>query len=238
MQVKKNNEIIKTKNKFYLVSTPIGNLEDISFRAIDTFRKVDFILCEDTRVTIRLLQKYEIKTVLKSYRQNQKESDLNWLKIKLLENKNIALACDAGTPGISDPSSDIVRMIRENDLAEIIAIPGASALATALTLSGWKTNPSLFTGFLSVKSGARKRYLSELKNFEGVIVIYESVYRVKKLIYEIKEILSERNILICRELTKLFEEKILIKSDDSEWKEKIENIKLKGEFTIVLSPLF
>ncbi len=221
---------------FYIVSTPIGNLEDITLRAIEVLRKVDFILCEDTRVTSRLLQKYEIRNSLKSYRQNQRHQDLAWLEEQLAQNKNIAFVSDAGTPGISDPCADLVRLIREKNLTNITVVPGPSALATALALSGWKSNPTLFTGFLSIKAGARQRYLKSLENFEGMIILYESVHRIKKLILEIKNILPNRHILICRELTKMYEEVILIHSKDPYFETKLEKLKLKGEFTLVLSP--
>ena len=224
----------------YIVATPIGNLDDITFRAVSVLKAVDYILSEDTRTTLKLLRHFEIKTRLKSYRQHQKESDISWALQNLKQGKSIALVSEAGTPGISDPASDLVRKARENHFDCITPIPGPSSLAAALSVCGWKTNPALFTGFLSPKKSKRKKSLEEYHLFSGVIVIYESVHRVQSLLDELRGIFPNRDIFIAREISKFYEEFILIQSEDSSkeicTESRLKNIVRKGEFTVVLSP--
>ena len=226
------------KRSLYVIGTPIGNLEDISLRALHVLRQVDWILCEDTRQTVKLLQRYGIpKKSLKSYRTAHKQRDMAWLCQKLEANCSVALCSDSGTPGISDPGADLVRTIREKNIAKLIAVPGPSALATALSLSGWQTNPSLFTGFLSTRQGRRRRALEELVSFSGTIVIYESVHRLKKLLNEIKEIFHDRDLLIAREMTKYHEEFLLFKAKErANWEAQLAKMVCKGEFTLLIAP--
>ena len=229
------------KGSLYILGTPIGNLADISLRALHVLSQVDWILCEDTRQTMKLLRKYSPligeKKALKSYRIAHKEKDLAWLCQKLEENSSIAFCSDAGTPGISDPGADLVRRAREKNLGKVIPVPGPSALSLALSLSGWQSNPSLFTGFLSTAPGRRRKALRELSDFSGLIVIYESVHRIKKLMGEMKEIFYGRDILIAREMTKVHEEFLLFKTTESaSWEGKLANMPCKGEFTVLVAP--
>lgn len=223
----------------YIVATPIGNLEDISIRSLRILSQVDWIVCEDTRRTSKILQKYAIHNKsLKSYRQHQKQKDLDWVYQKLSCNCTLALTSEAGTPGISDPGADIVREVRARQLAKIVPIPGPSALATALSVSGWQTNPTIFTGFLSMRKSRRVNALKELNDFHGAIVLYESVHRLKKIIMEIKENIPHRDLLLTREMSKYYEEFILFRGDiPMTWEEKLKGLKLKGEFTLVIAPL-
>ncbi len=229
------------KTTLYVVATPIGNLEDITLRALRTLKEVDFILSEDTRTSSKLLQKYQIKTPLKSYRQNQKQRDIGWACQKLASGHNIALISEAGTPGISDPGADLIREVRHMSLAAIIPIPGPSALGAALSVCGWQTNPCLFAGFLSPRRGRRQAFLQDTQSFTGVIVIYESVYRIKTLLQELRDIFGEsRDILVAREISKIHEEWILlpaaISDSQANWQKQLDSLVLKGEFTILIGP--
>ncbi|MCS7204832.1 MAG: 16S rRNA (cytidine(1402)-2'-O)-methyltransferase [Leptospiraceae bacterium] len=221
------------KPGLYIISTPIGNLKDITLRALETLQECDVVLAEDTRKAKILFQTYKIDSPLKSFRIHQIRSDIEFAKNKLTEKKAVGFITDAGTPGISDPVSHLVRFVREN-LPEvpIIPIPGPSALSTILSVSGWQTNPTLFLGFLSSKKTRRKQTLLEYKAFEGCIVIFESVHRVFELLEEVREVFPEREILIGREMTKKFENFYLFppyQLDKS-------MIPPKGEFTILIAP--
>ena len=225
----------------YIVATPIGNLADITLRALEVLKEVDFIVSEDTRTAQKLLQKYAIKTPLKSYRQHQKNSDIRWVQKKFDENDSaqIAFISEAGTPGISDPGSDLVRTLRQEGKVNIIPIPGACAITAAVSVCGWQSNPYVFTGFLSLRKGRRKKFLESLLHFSGVIVIYESRYRIRKLLEELQEIFPMRDILLAREISKLYEEFIYIKADESdkEREEQMKQLTWKGEFCVLLAPL-
>lgn len=220
----------------YIVATPIGNLEDISLRALRVLAGVDLLLAEDTRTTSRLLHHYGLKTPLKSYRVHRQQEDNEAALRALQSQQRLALVSDAGTPGLSDPGSSLVRMVR--DLlpdCPLVPIPGPSALTAALSASGWQTNPTLFTGFLSHKGGPRRRFLEQWRDFDGVLALYESVHRVQALLRESMELLPEREILVFRELTKRFE-------DIGRWQpgqppeRLLANLELRGEFTILLGP--
>ena len=228
-----------SKPNLYIVATPIGNLEDISIRGLNILKEVDTIVSEDTRTTLKLLRKYNIATPLKSYRKHNKRQDLDWVKKKLSSGYCIAFTSEAGTPSISDPGADLVREIRQSDLAKIIAIPGPSAITAALSICGWQTNPTFFTGFLSLRQGRRLSLLKDLQtHFSGAIVIYESVHRIKGLLGEIKTIFPNRKLLIARELTKLHEETLLLSTGEAaNWDQQLKNLVTKGEFTIVISPV-
>jgi 16S rRNA (cytidine1402-2'-O)-methyltransferase len=188
--------------KLYIVATPIGNLGDITLRAIETLKSADFILCEDTRVTQKLLNHYEIKTKTISYHQHSTERKINEIKKLLDEGNNLALVTDAGTPGISDPGNMLIRSLTDT---EVTPIPGASAVITALSVSGFPTDKFVFLGFPPHKKG-RKKFFEELKNHKFTIAFYESNHRIKKCLGELQENLNpEIKICICRELTKKFE---------------------------------
>ncbi|XTB06791.1 16S rRNA (cytidine(1402)-2'-O)-methyltransferase [Treponema denticola] len=216
-----------------MVATPIGNLKDISFRALETFQEADFIACEDTRHTLGLLTHYEISKPLISCRAVN-EAAASEKIVKLLdEGKKIAYASDAGTPAISDPGSILVRTAREAGHT-IIPIPGASAFGAIMSVAGTYDKTVVFEGFLSPKAGKRKRRLQELFNFGAGFVLYESPYRIVKLLADIAEIDSSRELIVGRELTKLHEE--IIKGPASEVLQNFEKrLSIKGEFSVFVT---
>ena len=229
---------IKSETGLFIVATPIGNLEDITLRAIRILKECDCILSEDTRKTSILLKHYEIATPQKSYRIHRIEEDTQHALELLKQGKKLALCTDAGTPGISDPGSYLVRAVRKNlpDIA-IIPIPGASALTAAVSISGFQANPSLFLGFLSPKPGKRRKILTENLNFNGCMIIFESVHRIRRLIQDIIEIFPDRDIFIAREITKFYEEALYIPADDENRNNLPSLVKEKGEFVVVIGPV-
>lgn len=216
-----------------MVATPIGNLKDISFRALETFQEADFIACEDTRHTLGLLTHYEISKPLISCRAVN-EAAASEKIVKLLdEGKKIAYASDAGTPAISDPGSILVRTAREAGHT-IVPIPGASAFGAIMSIAGTYDKTVVFEGFLSPKAGKRKRRLQELFDFGAGFVLYESPYRIVKLLADIAEIDSSRELIVGRELTKLHEE--IIKGPASEVLQNFEKRpSIKGEFSVFVT---
>ncbi|WP_255812298.1 16S rRNA (cytidine(1402)-2'-O)-methyltransferase [Treponema denticola] len=216
-----------------MVATPIGNLKDISFRALETFQEADFIACEDTRHTLGLLTHYEISKPLISCRAVN-EAAASEKIVKLLdEGKKIAYASDAGTPAISDPGSILVRTAREAGHT-IIPIPGASAFGAIMSIAGTYDKTVVFEGFLSPKAGKRKRRLQELFDFGAGFVLYESPYRIVKLLADIAEIDSSRELIVGRELTKLHEE--IIKGQAAEVLKNFEKRpSIKGEFSVFVT---
>ncbi|MEJ2196242.1 MAG: 16S rRNA (cytidine(1402)-2'-O)-methyltransferase [Ignavibacteriaceae bacterium] len=218
--------------KLFIVSTPIGNLKDITFRAIEILREVDIILCEDTRITSRLLSHYIISKKLVSFNAVSEKKKIQVVIDRLKSGENCALVSDSGTPVISDPG---VRLISQaiKDEIEVISIPGPSALVSALTVSGLPTDSFIFEGFLPQKKGRQKK-LQELSNEKRTIVLYESVYRVVKLINELDEYMPERYIVVLRELTKKFEESW--RGFPREIKDSLNEKRIKGEFVIVIAP--
>lgn len=232
-----DSEVIIQKPALYVIATPIGNLKDITLRAIEILKLCDIILSEDTRKSKIIFQKYEIHTHLKSFRIHNLKEDIAFTLKQLQEEKAIGFITDAGTPNISDPGSHLIRAVREKlSTIPIIPIPGPSALSTVLSITGWQTNPCLYLGFLSNKKNKRLEVLKQYHLFNGCIVIYESVHRVQSLLEDIFLIFPERELIVAREMTKKFEEYILMNQQN--FKEKISLLKLKGEFTIVISPLF
>jgi 16S rRNA (cytidine1402-2'-O)-methyltransferase len=215
----------------YTIATPIGNLEDITFRAIKTLKEVDIIACEDTRHTLKLLNHYDIKKPLVSYHQHSKVSKIDYLIKELKSGKNIAIVTDAGTPGISDPGQVLISKAVEEEI-KVIPIPGPSAVITALSAAGVPTDSFVFLGFLPHKKG-RKTILESFKQEKRTIVFYESPHRIEKLLGELKEVLEDRQIVVARELTKMFEE--ILKGTVSEIQEKLEII--KGEFVVIVSAM-
>lgn len=217
----------------FVVATPIGNLKDISFRALETFQEADFIACEDTRHTLGLLTHYEISKPLISCRAVNETSASEKIVKLLDEGKKIAYASDAGTPAISDPGSILVRTAREAGHT-IVPIPGASAFGAIMSIAGTYDKTVVFEGFLSPKAGKRKRRLQELFDFGAGFVLYESPYRIIKLLADIAEIDSNRELIVGRELTKLHEE--IIKGPAAEVLQNFEKRpSIKGEFSVFVT---
>lgn len=219
----------------YVVATPIGNLEDISLRAVRILQNVDLILSEDTRKTGRLLKYYGIDTKLKSYRTFRREEDEAFALKRLKAGANLALVSEAGTPGVSDPGSQLVRLARQERAARIVPVPGPSAAAAALSICGWQTNPAIFIGFPSSRAGRRRRLLEECRLLPGALVFYESVHRIKQFLQELRQFFPDREIMIAREMTKLHEEALLLPIG-TEIETELPKLTLKGEFTIILAP--
>ncbi len=218
--------------KLFVVSTPIGNLKDITLRAIETLKEVDFIICEDTRVTGNLLKHYEISKELISLNAFNESQKLYYIIEKILSGKSAALVSDSGTPTISDPGNRLISEAIKNHV-DVISIPGASAVVAALSISGLPTDSFVFEGFLPQKKGRQKK-LKQLSEEERTIVLYESVYRIEKLLDELIEYMPERYTVICRELTKKFEE--CWRGYPSEIKSLLSGKTIKGEFVIVIAP--
>ena len=193
--------------KLYIVATPIGNLEDITLRALRILKEVDLIAAEDTRHTLGLLNHFEISKPLISYYKQNEKTKSEMLIEKLLEGKNIAIVSDAGTPGISDPGEEIVKVAIENGI-EIIPIPGACAFVNALIASGLSSREFAFIGFLSAIKKDKKEKLEEIKYETKTLILYEAPHHLLKTVRELLEVLGDRELTICRELTKKHEEKI------------------------------
>lgn len=192
------------QGRLYLCATPIGNLEDITFRVVRILKEADLIAAEDTRNSIKLLNHFEIKTPLTSYHEYNRIEKAHVLIQKMREGKNVALITDAGTPGISDPGEDLVRLCMEAGI-EVTSLPGACACVTALTLSGLPTRRFCFEAFLPQDKKEKQEILEELKNETRTVILYEAPHRLKKTLQELYEALGERRITICRELTKKHE---------------------------------
>lgn len=189
----------------YVVSTPIGNLEDITHRAIRILGEVDLIACEDTRHTRKLLQRYGITTKTISYHEHNEQDRSEELVQQLIDGTNLAVVSDAGTPGISDPGFRLVRLAIAKGLS-IVSVPGPSALVTALVASGLPTDEFFFGGFLPARSGARQTRLNSLRSVPGTLIFYEAPHRLAATLKDAYEILGEREAVVARELTKLHEE--------------------------------
>jgi 16S rRNA (cytidine1402-2'-O)-methyltransferase len=215
----------------YLVSTPLGNLSDISIRAIETLKNTDYILCEDTRHSRILLDHYEISTHLRSYHQFSEAAKEDSIIEDLKNGKSISLISDAGTPGISDPGERIVRRCREESI-KVIPIPGPCAAITALSASGMDTSQFQFLGFLPRKSGELKRILIDILHYPGTTICYESPNRLDSVLSLLNELAPLRKISIARELTKKFEE-FLYGSANEIWK-KTKGSTFKGEITLLI----
>lgn len=217
--------------KLFIVSTPIGNLKDITFRAIETLKSVVLIACEDTRHTKKLLSHYGINTATTSYFEYNKIQKGEYLLKLLQEGKDIALVSDSGTPGISDPGFNIVRLAIENNVSLTI-IPGPSAIIAGLVLSGMPTDSFVFEGFLAQKPGKRRKELEILSQEKRTIVLYESPHRLLKTLKDMLDIMGDRDIAVSREVTKVFEEVIRVKV--SEALKHFTLNKPRGEFIIII----
>lgn len=214
----------------YLIPTPIGNMEDITIRAINTLKQVDVIFSEDTRVTAQLLKHFEIRKVLiANHEYNEKENGQKMLKL-LNEGKNIGLVSDRGTPIISDPGYFLSKLAIENGY-NVVSLPGATALIPALTVSGIEPKPFLFYGFLNSKESKRKKELEQLKEYPFTIIFYEAPHRIKETLQNLLQIFGDRNISVSREITKKFEE--IYRGEISRVLEEIDGA--KGEMVIVVT---
>ena len=215
---------------FYVVGTPIGNLEDITFRALRILKEVDYIFAEDTRVTKKLLNHYEIEKTVYQYHEHNKFHQIENILKLLKDNKNIALVTDAGTPCISDPGFELVNEILKENI-KVSGIPGPSSIITGGSISGLDMRRIAYEGFLPKKKG-RQTLFNKLKEEERMIIILESPNRILKTLKDIKEYLGERYIVITRELTKIYEE--VIRGNVSEIIEKLEKKPVKGEIVLFI----
>ena len=229
MIIKSQSQIKDNENGLYLVSTPIGNLKDITLRAIETLKKSSYILCEDTRVSRILLDRYEIKSRLISNHKFNESKNLIKIIDLLKSGETIALISDAGTPSISDPGAILVNECVKNNI-KIIPIPGPSAVATAVSISGF-SEKFIFYGFLPEKKQAIANVFNQISKFNDTCVFFISSKKVNKIIPELKKNFRGRKVVFCREISKLYEEFIRKNVDDLE----IFNKELKGELTIVIS---
>ena len=215
--------------KLYIVATPIGNLEDITIRALKILKEVDLIAAEDTRQTLKLLNHFEISKPLISYHRHNEDVKSNILIEKLENGENIALVSDAGTPGICDPGEEVIRKAIEEGIT-VIPIPGACAMINALIVSGLPTKEFNFLGFLPLNKKLRKEKLNEIEKSEKTIIIYEAPHKMKSTLLDLKNILKNRKIVLARELTKIHEE--FIRGTIEEVREKITTP--KGEYVIII----
>ncbi len=217
-------------SQLYIVATPIGNLKDITYRAIETFENVDYVAAEDTRRTLQLLTHFNIRKPLISCRAQNEEKAAEKIIDLLNKEKTVAFASDAGTPGISDPGAVLVGLVREAGHT-VVPIPGASAFATLVSVAGQGGKAIIFEGFLPIKPGKRKTRVTELLQTGNAIVFYESPFRIVKLLAEIADIDSERRVLVGRELTKIHEE--IIEGKAVEVHSELSNrTKILGEFAV------
>ena len=215
--------------KLYVVATPIGNLEDITLRALRVLKEVDLIAAEDTRQTLKLLNHYEINKPLISYHRHNEETKSEILIEKLRNGENIALVSDAGTPGICDPGEEVIKKAIEDNI-EVIPIPGACAMINALIVSGISTKEFEFLGFLPLNKKLRRQKLKEIENSSKTIIIYEAPHKMKTTLGDLKEILKDRKIVLARELTKIHEE--FIRKSIDELLSEIDTI--KGEMILII----
>jgi 16S rRNA (cytidine1402-2'-O)-methyltransferase len=212
----------------YVIATPIGNLEDISLRALRLLREVNLIAAEDTRTTRHLLNTYNIKTPLTSYHEHSKRAKLDYL-LDYLEKEDLALVSEAGMPGLSDPGYELIVAAIERGIS-VVPIPGASAVITALVVSGLPTDQFFYVGFLPRRKGQRQRLLSSIVDEPRTIVAFETPHRLREALSDIEEILGNRRLSVCRELTKVHEE--IFRGRVSQAREHF--VEPRGEFSLVI----
>lgn len=219
----------------YIVATPIGNLSDLSERAKETLRQADLVLCEDTRVTKKLFERFEIKAPMQSYHQHSKLSKIENIISLLKEGKNIALVSDAGTPGVSDPGNLLIEEAYKQlgDDLKVCPIPGPSAMASAASIAGFAMDRFVFLGFPPQKN-KRQKYFKELLDYQCPVIFYESPYRIIKTLKEIEALDSSASGVVCRELTKMFES--IYRGNIVQLVEKVSKDPIKGEYTVVIKP--
>ena len=221
-----------TKGTLYIVSTPIGNREDITLRALRILKEADLIAAEDTRHTSLLLRHFGIQTSLTSFFEGNEFKKREFILSKLKQGDQIALVSDAGTPGISDPGFRLIQVAIENQIP-VVPIPGPSAVIAALSVSGLPTDAFLFKGFLPHKSKKKRDWLKQLEGVRETLIFYESPHRLSETLRDIIEILGDREMVLTRELTKIYEE--VLRGKVSEIKNQIGERKLKGEITLVIT---
>ena len=218
--------------KLFIVATPIGNLQDITLRALDVLKTVDFILCEDTRHTLRLLNHFEIKKPLISYHQHSQLQKMESIIDLLRQGKDLALVSDAGTPGVCDPGNRLIEeILKQCPETEIIPIPGTSTLAAMLSICGINSDRFLFLGFLPIKK-KRKEFLGKIIDAEYPVVFFESPYKVVKTLKEIGKLGLNLQVIVGKELTKMFEK--IYRGNIMEVAEKIEKDKPRGEYAVMI----
>jgi len=217
--------------KLYICPTPIGNLEDITYRTLRVLNEVDLIAAEDTRHSIKLLNHFDISKPLTSYHEHNKDSKGGYLINKLLDGENIALISDAGMPGISDPGEDIIKEAIENNI-EVEVLPGATAFVTALVASGLNTKKFAFEGFLDRDKKTRREQLESVKEETRTMIFYESPHRIKDTLKDMSKVLGNRKISVNRELTKKYQE--IIREDIDKVIEVFNEREIKGEFVLIV----
>ena len=213
----------------YVIPTPIGNLDDITLRAINTLKEVEAVFAEDTRVTAQLLNHLNIsKKIFSNYKYNEKKNEAKLLEY-LSNNQSVAVVSDRGTPGISDPGFELVKIALKHNF-NVVSLPGATAFVPALTMSGIETDHFLFYGFLDSKSGKRKTELEKLKNLNFTLILYEAPHRIKDMLLDVLEVMGNRNICVAREISKKYEE--VYRGKVNEVLNEIEDI--KGEIVVIV----
>ncbi len=227
--MKSNFNYKSNRNTLYLIPTPIGNLDDITLRALAILKAVDVIFAEDTRVTLKLLTHFDIKKKLFSFHEHNSDSQIESVCKHLETGENVGLVSDAGMPLVSDPGYDLVKEVIDRGF-NVVALPGANALLPALAMSGIRTHPFLFYGFLNAKTNSRKSELEALRYFPHTLVFYEAIHRIDQTIADIYDIFGDRDFCIAREISKAYEE--IIWGRLSEIKEPLD---LKGELVLVVS---
>jgi 16S rRNA (cytidine1402-2'-O)-methyltransferase len=224
-------------NALYVVATPVGNLKDITLRALEILRSADLILCEDTRVTKKLLEHYQIRTATLSYHQHSKLEKVDHILGLLRQGKNIALVSDAGTPGISDPGGKLVKKAIESlgNSVEVISVPGPSALTASASVAGLSMDKFLFLGFPPVKK-KRKKFFEEIVNSKYPVIFYESPHRIIKTLDELNTISKpytlNPKVVVCRELTKKFEQ--ILRGTIEEVLNQLSRSEIKGELVVIV----
>ncbi|HDP69800.1 MAG TPA: 16S rRNA (cytidine(1402)-2'-O)-methyltransferase [Actinobacteria bacterium] len=220
-----------TKGKLLICATPIGNLNDVTLRVLETLKEVNFIAAEDTRHTRKLLSHYGIKAKIISYREQNEKTKSKELLLELEKGARIALVSDAGMPGLSDPGYRLIKLCIEGDI-EVEVLPGPSAAISALVASGLPTDSFIFQGFLPQKKGERRKILEELADNRRTLIFYESPHRIESFLGELLEIIGDRKMVLAREITKKFEE--FIRGNVSEVLSSIKANKIKGEIVVVV----
>ena len=215
----------------YIVANPIGNLEDITYRAVRTLSEADLIAAEDTRHTKILLDKYNIKKPMSSYHKFNIKSKTNYFIEQIKNGKNVALVSDAGMPGISDPGYELIKLAIDEGI-QVVPIPGPSAVVTALSASGLPTDKFSFLGFLPKKSGKQRKIFRDLIEYDGTIIIYESPFRILKTLKELEALLGQRDVVVARELTKKFEE--IVRGKINSVIDILSHKTVKGEITLLV----